>query len=284
MTQNTHDIASRAMLVYLNVSQWTARKLDKNATAEVAESHDAAADAGRYNKQLIPKEALAPIQKIASEARAYLNMHTLPWSDLGDRALSNTNYFTVMDRLKYYKSEFDAEVDTFCTEYLVHREKARFKLNSLFKESDYPRVEDVRLKFAMNFGVLPLPTAHDFRVTMAADQVDEVRQQIQSELDGRVQAMMSGVKEALIGTVSHLRDRLRSSGKLFDSTLGNVEDLLARIPGLNLTNDAEIESLRAMVAQAFQGMTMKDIKKDEQLRTAVADRADEILRQMQGLM
>ncbi len=284
MTTTNNDIASNCMLIYLTISQATFRKLDKKATAEVTSSHEAASDAGRFNKQLIPKEALEPIQKLATAARTYINDHTLPWSDSGERALSSTNYFEVMNRLSYFRNEFNAEVDAFCKEYLVHREKARFQLNSLFNEADYPREDEVRAKFAFRFGVMPLPTSGDFRVAMAADQVDEVRQQIQAELSGREKLMMDGLKEALVGTVSHLRDRLRSSGKLFDSTLTNLEDLLARLPGLNMTNDQDLETMRVKVRDAFAGLSMKVIKKDEALRTAVADRADEILRQMQGLI
>jgi hypothetical protein len=280
----TENIASRCMLAYLSISQWSARKLDKSATNEVTANHAASADAGRFNKQTIPKEALLPIQQIASQARLYLYDHTLPWSDNGDRALSSELYFDVMQRLSYYQTEFNAEVDEFCKNYNQHRERARLKLNSLFKDSDYPSEHEVRSKFNFEFGVMPLPTASDFRVAMADDVAEEVRQKIQSQLDARVNTMMGDVWTQLGDALSHLRDRLQSSGKLFDSTLTNVLELLSRLPGLNITNDADLERMRVEIASALQGLSMKDIKKDEQLRKAVAEKADDIMRQMAGLV
>lgn len=278
------DISANCMLVYLTVNQATFRKLDKQATAEVTASHAAAADAGRFNKQIVDKAALEPMQKIASAARMYLYNHTLPWSDNGDRALSSANYFIVMQELSTYQHEFNQAVDEFVAEYNQHRERARLKLNSLFNPNDYPHVDEVRAKFGFSFGVMPLPTAGDFRVAMAAAEADEVRQHISAELELRTKTMMDTVWEELASTVSHLRDRLQSSGKLYESTLTNLEDLLRRLPGLNITGDAGLEQMRKAIASTMQGLTMADIKKDEQLRKAVAEQADDILRQMQGLV
>ncbi len=279
----TDNIASRAMIVYMNASQWTARKLDRQATSEVTANHAAASDAGRFNKQVIDKEALAPIQQVVSAARTYLYDHTLPWSDNGDRVLSSMNYFEVMGKLQDYAAEFKAAVDTFCNGYNQHRERAKLKLNSLFKESDYPYEHEVRSKFAFSFGVLPLPTAGDFRVDMSNDVVDEVRAEIEQQLNARVQGMMSSVWEDLTKTVTHLRDRLQSDGKLFDSTLNNVTDLLSRIPGLNICDDVALENTRKDLHAALAGLEMKDIKKDEKLKQSTIGTVNDILRQMQGL-
>ncbi len=45
--------SSSAMLVQLSISQWTARKLDKKVSAEVADAKRAAKGAGNYNKKLL---------------------------------------------------------------------------------------------------------------------------------------------------------------------------------------------------------------------------------------
>ena len=278
------QIASKAMLISLSISQWTARKLDRNATAEVTSSHEASTDAGRFNKQTIDKAALLPIQQIASKTRDYFDKHTLPWGHNGINVMSSMNYFAVVQKLNAFQQEFKAAVDAFCADYDVHREQARFKLNSLFNESDYPSVSDVRNKFAMSWSIMPLPTAGDFRVEMADDAVVEIRNEIEAEINGRVQSMMGELAQALKGTMSHLVDRLTAKGPLHESALTNVQDLLDRLPGLNITNDASIEQVRRDLKQLVNGLEMKDIKKDDALRQSVADRTAEILRQMQGVM
>ena len=55
----TTPLSRKAVLVSVNISQWTARKLDREVTDEVNASHGAQKDAGRYNKLLLEKEALA---------------------------------------------------------------------------------------------------------------------------------------------------------------------------------------------------------------------------------
>lgn len=279
----TDNIASRAMLVQLGISQWTARRLDRSATAEVTSAHAAASDAGRFNKQIVDKSALLPIQQVATAARTYLYQHTLPWADNGDRVLSSMNYFEVMTKLREFKAKFDEEVDAFCTDYNEHRERARLRLNSLFKDEDYPQEWEVRSKFAMSFGVMPLPTAGDFRVAMSDDVVEEVRQEIEAQLGARVQGLVTSVWEELGSTVSHLRDRLQSGGKLHDSALDNLTDLLDRLPGLNITNDEGIDAMRHEIRQMVSGLEMKDIKKDEKLKQSVIDQTAAILAQMSGL-
>jgi hypothetical protein len=51
------DLHTRAMLVSLRISAWSARKYDKKISLEVAANHGASADAGRYNKYLMPADA-----------------------------------------------------------------------------------------------------------------------------------------------------------------------------------------------------------------------------------
>ncbi len=278
----TENIASRAMLISLKIGKWTARKLDKSATQEVTVNHAAASDAGRFNKQIIDKNSLLPMVQIEGAARTYFYQHTLPWSDNGDRVLSSDNYFKVMTRLREFKADFMAAVDVFCRDYDMHRDRAKLHLNSLFKEADYPQAWEIREKFYMDFSVMPLPVAGDFRVAMSDDVVDEVRQEIEAQLTARVQGMVQSVWTELVGTVSHLRDRLQSDGKLFDSSLDNIVDLLDRLPGLNITNDADLDAVRKELRLLTAGLEMKDIKKDEALRASVIDKTNNILKQMQG--
>jgi hypothetical protein len=63
------SLASRAMLCSLSIGQWSARKHDPEASEEIAVRHGAQSNAGRYNKVLLPPQALADLSRIAGEAR-----------------------------------------------------------------------------------------------------------------------------------------------------------------------------------------------------------------------
>src|SRR5574340_1123555 len=76
-----------AMLASLNISMWTARKYDRKVTTEATRSHGAAEDAGRFNKLLVPKTAIQPLEQAAGAARREHDEWTLPWGNNGERLL-----------------------------------------------------------------------------------------------------------------------------------------------------------------------------------------------------
>ena len=91
------------MLVGLHISAWSGRLYDREASDHVAVHHDASTSAGRYNKRLLPKSALAAINAVMSEARTRHYANTLPWDDKGSRLLTVANYerYTeIMDGLR----------------------------------------------------------------------------------------------------------------------------------------------------------------------------------------
>jgi len=77
-------LSDKALLVQLNVSQWTARKLDKNATTQVAIANNTGNHAGRYNKSLLPmNEYLDNVHKKTTLIRKEYYHNTLPWVLMG---------------------------------------------------------------------------------------------------------------------------------------------------------------------------------------------------------
>ena len=80
-------LSSRAMLCSLSICQWSARKHDPEASAEIAARHGAQCNAGRYHKVLLPPEAFSELKSIAGEARREHYFMTLPWDDAGYRVL-----------------------------------------------------------------------------------------------------------------------------------------------------------------------------------------------------
>src|SRR5215471_17281477 len=114
----THKIASplsrKATLVAVQISQWTARKLDRRVTDEVNESHGAAKDAGRYNKLLIEAKRLERINSLVAAARTLHYTLTKPWADEGLRILPNVLHEKFANEFRKLKREFDLAADEFC--------------------------------------------------------------------------------------------------------------------------------------------------------------------------
>ena len=115
---NTISIASSAMLVELNISTWTARKLDKKVSAEVDLAKGTKTSAVNVNKNLLAGTGfLDTITKYAANARAWHISQTLPWSDNGLRLLPITNFITYKEQLNTLESNFNALVEKFLVAY-----------------------------------------------------------------------------------------------------------------------------------------------------------------------
>jgi len=281
---DTTNISSRALIVNLNVSQWSGRKLDKTVTKEVTDAHAAAEDAGRFNKLLIDKAALAPVQTIAGAARLYVYAQTLPWGDNGDRVLMSSNYFAFSAKMREYEVEFAAAVDTLVEKFSEFVDRARFRLNSMFQESDYPDVSEIRDKFRMRYTIKPVPTADDFRVDIGDDVVEELKAQIAVENGRIVREAMDSVWDEIKTTMSHLHGKLADPKAIFKaSTIESIEDLIERIPHLNLTNDPDLIRFRHELKTSLSGLDPKELRKDELVRKYAAEDTKRIMDQFGGM-
>lgn len=274
------NLSTSTMLVTLNVSVWTATKLDRKATAEVTTNHGAAHDAGRFNKQLIDKSALAPINTIVTAARQEFYANTLPWTDQGQRLLRNSRYLELQQKMDQSRSAFEAAVRTFLDEYEQHRERARLRLNSLFDANEYPDRDAVADKFRFVFRVQPVPTAGDFRVELNQQDVARIQRQIEEQMSEQLDEAMRSVLAETLTTVSHVADRLTGEGRLFSSVFSNVDDLVERLPHLNVTDDPQLAAFTKELRDNLTGINAKDVKDDPVARSAIAQQAADIANRM----
>ena len=73
------SIATSSMLVELNVSCWTARKLDKKVSEEVDAAKKTKARGGNYHKNLLAgSKSLEDVNKYAARVRLWNTINTLP--------------------------------------------------------------------------------------------------------------------------------------------------------------------------------------------------------------
>ena len=149
------SLSSRAMLASLSISTWSARKHDPEASEEIAMRHGAQTDAGRYNKVLLPKKALADLQKIVSEAREAHYFVTLPWDDNGYRVLPGAVYMDHAARMRALADRFNCAVNQFCQQFADLVAQARTRLGGLFRDEDYPSLDELRSKFSFATKVMP---------------------------------------------------------------------------------------------------------------------------------
>ena len=284
-------LSSRAMLCSLSIAQWSARIHDRSASAEIAERHGARADVGRYNKILIPREALADIHRIAGEARREHYFMTLPWDDSGYRVLPAAAYLEHTAKLREYSTEYSAAVEAFASKFDQLVSDARARLGGLFRHDEYPRAGEIPDKFSFETRIMPLPDANDFRVTLGDEEKDRIKRQITESVQASLAIATRELWGRLYEAVSHLAEHLSAyrvtedgvEHPFRDSVVNNLVKLVDMMPKLNVTGDPELERLTAEVRSSLL-VDPKDLRKSDTVRNDTAKAAAAIAQHMAGYM
>lgn len=279
------NLNDRALLVQLNISQWTARKYDKRATKDVAAMHNAAEAAGRYNKALLPmNDYLDNVQKKATLIRTRYYQNTLPWAMDGTQMLPSANYLSFMTDFRKQKSEWEYTVALFLDHYDDMKTIAKRMLGSLYVESDYPTENEIASKFKMDMAVFPVPST-DFRVQLSNDELNHIRGDLEARLATAQQAAVRDVWDRLFDKVKHIADKLADPKAIFrDSMVENARELCELLPRLNFTDDPNLEMMRAEVEAKLIGHHPEALRNNLDLRHDTASEAKAIMDKMSVFM
>jgi len=279
------SIANNTMVVNLQISVWSGFKLDKGMTQKVTSEANAASDAARVNKHIVPKESLKEIITAQGALRTHFYTNTLPWGDNGDRLLPRLSFMDFMQAHGKLNEEFNNAVDNFVHEkYLRARDQAEFRMGEMFRSEDYPEPEQLRRRFAVNLDIHGVPTGHDFRVDMDTNTVDMLRKQIEEKNQERVTSAMRDVWDRLADVLGHFANKMSDDSVFRDSTVKNLEELVDMLPALNVTGDPQLEQIRQDITDTLIGYTPKDLRKDMAVRQAAAQESKRIIDQMSGFM
>ena len=268
--------AKRAMLVELTIRQWTARKNDKSATYTVQTTFQTG-DAGRYNKQLIAKQALDAINSKANAIRTFHYKHTLPWGNKGQHLLPAKRFFDYRQGINQLRSEFNDEVQKFLDRYEHWVDEARNRLGSLFDPTDYPTSKELSARFGVDLDILPVPTSGDFRVEVA----NEERQELITQIEAASQERQANANRACYDRVRDVLQRMKQQcvpGKtrITDSLVDDVRELTNVLDDLNVNDDPELIRINQEIRRDLL-TDAEALRRSPTTRAAVGDRAAEIL-------
>jgi hypothetical protein len=247
------DLSEKAMLVRLSISQWTARKYDKNVSKKVEQQYNAH-DSGRYNK-----------------------------NDIGDRILPSANFHEYSSKMRELKQTFRDEVNKFVENYDDFVNEAKERLNGMFAAADYPHREELPRRYSFNTFLDPLPRGNDFRVSLNDMEVEEIQQEIEERLKAGQQAAMKDLWSRLNKVVSCMVERLTDEKAVFrDSLIDNARDLVLLLPRLNITGDLSLEKSRREIEAQLLSYTPQTLRTNKIIRKEVAEKAEKIRVAMAG--
>jgi len=258
-----------AAIVELNVSTWTARKLDKNASKEVKVSKGAYSDdAARVNKNLLAgMNNLKRVTDFVALTRNDFYRLTLPWSDSGQRLVPMMQFFELKQWINDREATFNQLVSEFLRDYPTLISAQAFQLGALFDRNEFPDVEEIASKFRFKVGFLPLPSTGDFRIDAPNEVVADMQKEYEAMYKERIEQVNQDLWNRLHETLRHMSDRLgydtTGKAKIFrDSMVDNAVELCDMLKRLNVTNDPKLEKARAGLESALLGVDAGEIRLD----------------------
>ncbi len=278
-------LSDRALLVQLNISTWSANKLDKEISNETNAIKGVQQNAGRYHKSLLPMcDLLDDIKKKATLIRTKFYDNTLPWGVKGIQILPTANYLAFMTEFRKEKSEYETLVNRFVPEYPQLVQDAQRFLGAAYKATDYPEAHEIADKFKMDMQVMPVPN-NDFRVNIADEELERIHDEVSARVKQAAQGAMQDVWQRLYDKVKHFAEKMDDPKAIFrDSTVEHLVDLCELLPRLNVMDDPNLEAMRQEVEDKLAGYQSDVLRANPETRRTVATDANDIAAKMAAFM
>jgi len=277
------SISSSAVLVELNISVWTANKLDKGATEAVLSTNSASKDSAQVRKNLMAgTDKRKKIADYAARARLYHNQTTLSWSDKGARLLPTSLFMDYKQNMNIYERNMNVMIQDFYTSYADLIELAKLHLGDLFNPYDYPDLDTLKSKFGFRLVFSPLPESGDFRLDIPQQDMVEMQQKYDLAFNDRLADAMREPWEKLHKMLADMSEKLTEESdenkkRFHDSFVSNPVELCGLLTHLNITKDPQLEQARRELELTMLGIDIDDVREDKGCRTELKTKVEEIL-------
>ena len=288
-TDTAPTLASSAMLVELNISNWSGRKKDNRASADVTSQNYAVTGVANVNKKLLADNA--DLKAIQTHVTAMRNMHaamTMPWSNSGLRLLPTAQYFKYTGAMSDMENKFWGLVNAFLGKYNDAVIDVQMLLGDLFSRDDYPTAEELQRKYRVHINYMPLPDAGDFRIDISNEALREVKEQYADFYTTQYNTAMNDVWTRLHKALTNMSERLdygsKEDKKVFrDSLVGNVNDMVELLRVCNVTSSPQMAQMADKLEEAMAGVTPDGLREDDTFRAETKRAVDDAIKSLPSL-
>jgi hypothetical protein len=271
----------------MNISVWTANKLDKSATEKVVSDNSAVQNAAQVRKNLMAGTTLRKdIADYAAGCRLWHNTRTLPWADKGARLMPTSLFLEYKQEANIRRDTFNKMADDFIAQYPALVQTTNNYLGTLFNHEDYPSVDEVRDKFGFRLVFSPVPESGDFRLQVAEQDLNDLRQQYEENFSSRLADAMREPWDRLHKLLTGMSEKLtdvdgedETKKRYHDTLITNAQSLCAMLTHLNITKDPQLEQVRRDLELTMLGADIDAIKESPEVRKGMKDKLDAILKQ-----
>lgn len=276
------SVQTTSMLVKLTIQYWDGFKKDRNVSQAVDNVYHTAGGAGNYNKRLLDKSVLAPIQSVCNRLRSDHKFFTIPWCYDGVDLLPSKLYFEYTNVIRTHKEVFENEVANLIQQYPVHKANQIAKLGAMFNAEDYPKRDDLHKRFGVQLQFFPVPQEGHFVVDLEAKEADKLRKELTQTLASTQADALTKLYLRVIEMLERLHERLADPSNIFrDSLIVNFVQLAQVLPGLNIFDDPKLASAAAAI-QNLVYIDPEQLRKDKALRAKIAEATFDIINDLKA--
>ena len=281
------SLYTSCVLVYLNISVGSFQKTDTKSARELIDQKGATTEALKAQKVLLGDcKELKEVQNYAAMVRTWHNKNTYPWkTHRGPRLMPGSYLEYYNARIGEYEQEFYRLVGNFKAVYRNAVQAAQFSMAGFFDASDYPSESALDGLFHFEVGYDPLSHSSDFRVSLSQEANAYLRTKYEEKANTQLDEILKHSWERLHASLSVVVNQLRvkgedgaqETGKLFGASFEAVIELCDMLEHFNVTNDPALDKMRRDLKMLMQGLDVKDLKKDEAMRSDVRAELSDIL-------
>lgn len=276
-----NSILTKAVLCKVSISMFNPKRTDSKITNEVLHEKNAKRNAGIWMKNIIDPKALDPITRLASKSRQVHYKFTLPWGNDAWRILSNKIFLDYQKELTDCKKEFKDQVNIFIANWDTFVEQAKVSLNTMFNPLEYPALNTLRNSFDFAIDFCPLPDDGDFRVELAQNDIDEMKENLNERMKKAQEDATRDLWIRLQQPIACIVEKLSDSEAIFrDSLIENVKEIITLIPKINIEDNPLLNSFANECNVLIKDPQL--LRDDKQEREKTALKAQELLEKLKG--
>jgi hypothetical protein len=283
------SLATSGILVNVEVSVWTGTKQDREISDEVTQAKKADRDAGRFVKKLLA--GVAEHKAVLNDRQTWYNFverETYPWSGRW-RFLPTQRIVGFMKQVEERQANTQNLKDKFSQVYATAVANEAFVQGDMFKESDYPPVDEVMSCFKVRVFTAEVPVG-DFRCQISNDLANDLARHYENQAKELVQDIYQKQVEQMVDvmkSLSHCCDTetVMEDGqlkvkrrKLYDTTLQRAQELCETFKEFNVTQDTRLEQARAELERVVSGLSIETLRNSDTTRVVVKESVDDIMK------
>ena len=273
------SIYENCLLIGLEISMPPKTRKAVGASAKVEQAYRTAIGRAKVTKGLFSKQDTKALEKVANEARKFLDEQTLPFGK-HQRMIPAEAFFKFSEEFGEIKAEFEHQKQRFLNTYHLSLSRAEFELGDLFDETNYPSHQylENHIQMVIETSVVSPENAFDKISGMDQATVDKLKAEALEQQARKLEEAMKSLVKRLLKTLTHMVTRLVDEDAKFKNTLvSNIHDSVEAIRGLNITDDAELNTLADRVEEILTGISAQELRNDKELRKETAKEAKEII-------